>query len=70
MNYEEIFEALEEEHINSQMTDIGLEIMRERVRVATELTVSALSDQVISNVTKLSIDDVKAIRRGWLTHLN
>lgn len=64
MNDEEIFEVLEKEHINSQMTDIGLEIMSERVRVATELTVLTSSDQVISNATKLSIDDVKAIRRG------
>ena len=66
MNDEEIFEVLEEEHINSQITDIGLEIMRERVRVATELIISVptLSDKVISEVSQLGIQDIEAIRRG------
>jgi hypothetical protein len=66
MNDEEIFEVLEEEHINSQITDIGLEIMMERVRVATELIISVptLSDKVISEVSQLGIQNIEAIRRG------
>lgn len=64
MNDEEIFEALKEGNINNGITDIGLEIMRERVRVATELIgLSTLNDQVISVVSELGIEDIQAIRR-------
>lgn len=64
MNDEEIFEVLEKEHINSQITDIGLEIMSERVGVETELIrLLTLSDQVISVVSQLGIEDIEAIRR-------
>lgn len=66
MEDEEIFEALKEDNINNGITDIGLEIMRERVRVATELMiiVPTLSDKVISEVSQLGSQDIEAIRRG------
>ncbi len=58
---EDIFEALEEEYINSDRseTDIVFAVMDERVRIAHKLLELAYIDvDQISNITGLAVKDV------------
>lgn len=61
----EEFEVLEKEYMNKDRiaTDIVFKIIKERVRVATELIdVGKLSDDEICQVSQLSIADINSIR--------
>lgn len=60
----EIFGILNEEYLNKNgnKTDVIFEIINERVRIASELSiVSELNTDDISNITGLSAVDIKAI---------
>ncbi|MBZ9621420.1 hypothetical protein G9F71_000750 [Clostridium sp. FP2] len=60
---EEIFEVLEEEYNKKNSDNVVWEIIRERVRIATKLImVSGLNDENISNISGLSLNDIKSIR--------